>query len=221
MRTAGRRKPFPGRSRPVHGSCQARNTGLKLDLMQKYLLIPLDIFRKCLQNRRKEAGNPRKAGTIRLKNKLEAWLTFIASDRPEDIMEVVRAYPEFREAYREVFEFRYQRRELISMYSEALSILDANTVELMVEQQKRVVEKQKRLLEKQKQMIGQNEKRIAQNEKTIAQNEKTIAQNEKTIGQNEKTIEQLRREVEQKEREAEQQKREVERLKALLEQMQG
>ena len=102
--------------------------------MQKYLLIPLDIFRKCLQNRRKEAGNPRKAGTIRLKNKLEAWLTFIASDRPEDIMEVVRAYPEFREAYREVFEFRYQRRELISMYSEALSILDANTVELMVEQ---------------------------------------------------------------------------------------
>ena len=203
---------YPGKY--LHYFAQASNTGLKLDLMQKYLLIPLDIFRKCLQNRRKEAGNPRKAGTIRLKNKLEAWLTFIASDRPEDIMEVVRAYPEFREAYREVFEFRYQRRELISMYSEALSILDANTVELMVEQQKRVVEKQKRLLEKQKQMIGQNEKRIAQNEKTIAQNEKTI-------GQNEKTIEQLRREVEQKEREAEQQKREVERLKALLEQMQG
>ena len=207
MRTAGRRKPFPGRSRPVHGSCQARNTGLKLDLMQKYLLIPLDIFRKCLQNRRKEAGNPRKAGTIRLKNKLEAWLTFIASDRPEDIMEVERAYPEFREAYREVFEFRYQRRELISMYSEALSILDANTVELMVEQQKRVVEKQKRLLEKQKQMIGQNEK--------------TIEQLRREAEQQKKEIEQQKREAEQQKREAEQKDRELEHLKALLEQMQG
>ncbi len=203
---------YPGKY--LHYFAQASNTGLKLDLMQKYLLIPLDIFRKCLQNRRKEAGNPRKAGTIRLKNKLEAWLTFIASDRPEDIMEVVRAYPEFREVYREVFEFRYQRRELISMYSEALSILDANTVELMVEQQKRVVEKQKRLLEKQKQMIGQNEK-------TIAQNEKTIEQLRREAEQQKKEIEQQKREAEQQKREAEQKDRELERLKALLEQMQG
>ena len=196
---------YPGKY--LHYFAQASNTGLKLDLMQKYLLIPLDIFRKCLQNRRKEAGNPRKAGTIRLKNKLEAWLTFIASDRPEDIMEVVRAYPEFREVYREVFEFRYQRRELISMYSEALSILDANTVELMVEQQKRVVEKQKRLLEKQKQMIGQNEK--------------TIEQLRREAEQQKKEIEQQKREAEQQKREAEQKDRELERLKALLEQMQG
>ena len=63
---------------------------------------------------------------------------------------MVRAYPDFRELYREVFQFRDQRRELISMYSKALSILDANTVELMVELEKRKAEKQRKLLEKQK-----------------------------------------------------------------------
>lgn len=45
----------------------------------------------------------------------------------------------FREAYREVFGFRYQRRALSSMYSEALSIVDANTVELTVEQKKQIM----------------------------------------------------------------------------------
>lgn len=134
----------------LHYFAQSSNTGLKLDLLQRYLLIPLDIFRKCLQNRRKEAGTSRKGGTIRLKNRLEAWLAFISSDKPEDILEVVRAYPDFRELYREVFQFRDQRRELISMYSKALSILDANTVELMVELEKRKAEKQRKLLEKQK-----------------------------------------------------------------------
>ena len=54
-------------------------------------------------------------------------------------MEVIRAYPEFRELYQEVFRFRYQKKELISMYSEALLILDANTVQYMVEEQKKEI----------------------------------------------------------------------------------
>lgn len=54
-------------------------------------------------------------------------------------MEVIRAYPEFQEPYKEVFAFRYQQRELISMYSKALAILDANTVDYMVEQQRKEI----------------------------------------------------------------------------------
>ena len=102
-------------------------------------MIPLDIFQESLQNRRK--------GRKKLKTKLEAWLTFIGSDRPDDILEVVRCYLEFRELYQEVFEFRYQKRELIEMYSKALSILDANTVEYMVEQQKKEIRKLTKALE--------------------------------------------------------------------------
>ena len=102
-------------------------------------MIPLDIFQESLKNRRK--------GRKKLKTKLEAWLTFIGSDRPDDILEVVRCYLEFRELYQEVFEFRYQKRELIEMYSKALSILDANTVEYMVEQQKKEIRKLTKALE--------------------------------------------------------------------------
>lgn len=31
--------------------------------------------------------------------KLEAWLRFFASDRPEDIIELIEAYPEFKPMY--------------------------------------------------------------------------------------------------------------------------
>ena len=89
-------------------------------MLQEYLLIPLDIFRENHQN---------------ISRKLDAWLLFIASDQPCDIREVIEAYPEFAELYREVFAFRYHKKELVSMYSEALRILDQNTVELMVELQ--------------------------------------------------------------------------------------
>ena len=140
----------------LHYFKQTSSTGLNVDLLQKYLLIPLDIFRESLHNRRrnqnmagsweptaeglqKRKTDSRNPHTGILRNKLEAWLAFIASDRPEDILEVVRAFPEFLELYKEVFAFRYQQRELISMYSKALSILDANTVEYMVEQQRKEI----------------------------------------------------------------------------------
>ncbi|MCI8837232.1 MAG: hypothetical protein HFG74_04115 [Hungatella sp.] len=79
--------------------------------------------------------------------KLEAWLTFISSDRSGDILRVFNTYPEFRELYKEVFEFRYQKKELISMYSEALRILDTNTIEYMAEQQRKQIRRLNKKLE--------------------------------------------------------------------------
>lgn len=70
---------------------------------------------------------------------------------------VIRAYPEFQEPYKEVFAFRYQQRELISMYSKALAILDANTVEYMVEQQrKEILELKEALKDRDKALVDKN-----------------------------------------------------------------
>lgn len=146
------------------------STGLELDMLQNYLLIPLDIFRQILQNRDKRKPE----------NKLEAWLMFISSNRPEDIMSLIEAYPEFEELYKEVFEFRYQRRELIGMYSEALRIMDANMVEYMVEQQKKEMQKQEKEIQKQKEEI-QKQKNKIQNQKEEIQNQKEEIQRLKAL----------------------------------------
>lgn len=116
----------------LHYSKQMFNTGLELNMIQEYILIPLDIFRQNNQN---------------ISNRLDGWLQLLSSDSPEDIRRLLEVYPDFAEVYREVFQFRYQMKELISMFSEALSILDANTVQYMVESQQEEIKKQKEEIE--------------------------------------------------------------------------
>ena len=186
----------------VHHFRQTSNTGLEINMLQEYLLIPLDIFMENLQNRIEKTEEPTRGRGRKLENKLEAWLTFIASDRPEDIMEVIRSYPEFEELYREVFEFRYQKKELISMYSEALRILDANTVKYIVEQQKCIMKQQEREMKKR--------------EKEIQEQEKEIQKQEKEIQKKEKEIQKLTDDLEGTAKALEEERREVERLRELL-----
>ena len=58
---------------------------------------------------------------------------FFSSDEPADILSLISIYPEFRELYKEIAEFRTKPEELIHMYSEALAIADRNTVRLMID----------------------------------------------------------------------------------------
>ena len=78
----------------VHKGEWKFDTGLKLNLLQEFYFIPLDIFFRIKDNKRK---------TIR--SELEAWLYFIGSDKPEDIRRVLQKFPKFEEMYREVSVF--------------------------------------------------------------------------------------------------------------------
>ncbi|MDO5423325.1 MAG: PD-(D/E)XK nuclease family transposase [Eubacteriales bacterium] len=63
----------------LHSFRQQSNTGLNIKMLQKFVLIPLDIFRKVRQN--KGIGN-----------RLEAWLAFLAEDDPEVVLELTARY---------------------------------------------------------------------------------------------------------------------------------
>ena len=112
----------------LHYSRQTFQTGLEMDLLQEYLLVPLDIF---LKNQHTVI------------EKLDAWLYLIASDEMEDIKRGCTAYPEFKEIYRDIFQFRYHQKELVSMFSEALRILDQDTVQYMIDDMQRQIEEQR------------------------------------------------------------------------------
>lgn len=150
----------------LHHGQQVFDTGLQLDMLQQYLMIPLDIFRQTRQN---------------ISSKLDAWLYFITSDSPEDIRKVIEAYPEFKELYREVFQFRYQMKELVSMFSEALRMLDADTAQYMIEIQQDEIKENQRIMAEDRKTIAENQKTIAENQKTIAENQKTIADQQQEI----------------------------------------
>ena len=143
---------FPGKY--LHRARQKFDTGLEMDLVQEYLMIPLDIFLKSQQN---------------ISSKLEAWLTLIASDDMKRIREVLQAYPEFGEIYYQVFQFRRNIEELMDMYSEALKILDSNTVKYMVEQQQEELERKEKELRSKDQELQSKDQELAAVKKTMEQ----------------------------------------------------
>ena len=92
---------------------------------------------------------------------------------------MIEAYPEFSEIYREVFRFRYQMKELMSMYSEALKILDANTVNLMVELQQQKIAEQSAQLKEQGAQLRVKDTQLAEKDAQIAELKALLA--EKTV----------------------------------------
>ena len=56
---------------------QRSDTGLELNLLQKYVFLPLDIFRENMHNKG-------------ITDKLDAWLAFLSMDSPEVIVKLIK-----------------------------------------------------------------------------------------------------------------------------------
>ena len=107
-----------------HYAEQTFNTGLKLELLQKYVFVALDIFQKNIQNKI----------TCKFENKLEAWLTFLSEDDPEIILKLIETYPEFKALYEDGYRLCLNIEEVMRMFSKELAELDKNTVQLMIDE---------------------------------------------------------------------------------------
>lgn len=116
---------------------------MEMELLQKYLFIPLDIFKKINHNKR-------------IENKLEAWLTLFTEEEPDRIMNLIRKYPGFREVYEEAFDICRNIEEVMAMFSKELYELDRNTVQYMIDEMQDEIDRLKREREEEKQKIIDN-----------------------------------------------------------------
>ena len=124
----------------LHYFEQKSDTGLELKLLQKFLLIPLDIFRKNQQNKT-------------ITNKLDAWLLFFSSDDPNDIIRLISEYPEFQAMYEQAYQICRNVGKIMGIFSEELRILDRNTVQLMIDEMQDTINAQKDTIDSQKDTI--------------------------------------------------------------------
>ena len=129
----------------LHHFTQQSDTGLELNLLQEYFFIPLDIFRKNIQNKG-------------IKTKLDAWLTFLTSDDPERILELLQAFPEFKALYEDIYELCRNIEEVMHMFSKELQELDRNTVQYMIDvMQDEIDASRKQLFELDEQLNEKNQ----------------------------------------------------------------
>ena len=127
-------------NRYIHKSFWGFDTGLKMNLLQNFIFIALDIFRKSMENKTVE-------------NELDAWLMFFASEEPERIIELIESYPGFREIYGDIYEICLNMEKVMGMYSKELQELDRNTVQYMIDEMQETIDAQKQALNEQSETI--------------------------------------------------------------------
>lgn len=71
--------------RYIHRSVQTLDSGIQLDLLQEYIFIILTYYFKILQNNIVE-------------NETDAWLMFLGTDSPDQIISLLEQYPWFEDA---------------------------------------------------------------------------------------------------------------------------
>lgn len=112
----------------IHHGKTVFDTGLKLELLQECCLVSLDVFRKIPYPK--------------IRSEQTAWLSLLSTENLVDAETLVREYPWLEEVYEEIAMLRQRPEEVLGMFSEALRMLDENTVKFMIEElQKKVEEK--------------------------------------------------------------------------------
>ena len=146
----------------THNFAQASDTGIKLNLLQEYTFVPLDIFLKILHNNG-------------IRNKLEAWLAFLSCDEPEMILKLIQEYPQFRRYYDEIYELCRNTEKVINMFSKELQELDRNTVQYMIDEMQAEIDEQEKQLKEKDEVISNQSAAISQKDSKISDQNATIS----------------------------------------------
>ena len=132
---------------------QQSNTGVQLNLLQKFLFISLDIFKEIKHN---------ESIPIKIENRREAWFAFWCMDNPEDIAAIIEKYPDFKECYMQIYDICRNIEEVMSMFSRELAELDRNTMDLMIDKMQKEIDQKKQELVVTEEKLGQTEEKLDQ-----------------------------------------------------------
>ena len=184
-----RRKALTAIKAALHRAAQRTNTGIRIDLLQEYAFIPLDIFHSILQNKG-------------IRNKLEAWLTFLSADSPELIGQLIQEYPQFKKYYEEIYTLCTNVEKVMGMFSKELQQLDKNTVQYMIDEMQDELDAKLKELQESEERLEEQKGKLEEQRGKIEEQQDLIAK------QNAQLLE--------KDADLQASQEEIRRLKALL-----
>ena len=147
---------YPGKY--IHYGKTTFDTGLSLELLQEFFLIALDVFREIPY-------------TEDEKSEQRAWLSLLTTENLEDAEQLIREYPWLEEIYQEIAVLRRKPEEVLGMWSEALRMLDENSLKYYVDE----LREQVKVAEEK----AEEEKKKAEKEKDVLLQERNSALAEK------------------------------------------
>lgn len=164
----------------IHHGRTTFDTELKLELLQEYYLIALDVFR-----------DSRYARDI---NEMNGWISLLVTESVEQAYELMQVYPWLESIYADMAEYMQRPQEVLGMFSEALKILDRNTMKLMVDEMKQEADELKQEIEEKKTQLEEKKTQLEEKDKKLEEKDKKLEEKDKKIEELEKKLAQLQKE---------------------------
>ena len=166
----------------VHRAEQVVDSGVKLNLLQKYIFLPLDIFKKTHHNKP-------------IKSKLEAWLTFFSAEEQEEIVKLLQTYPEFLPLYQDLYGLCRNTKRVMGMFSKELQELDRNTVSYMIDEMQEEINQQKAEIEEQRDAIQEKDAALKEKAEMIHQKDAALKSKDENLKKKDAEIEALKKQL--------------------------
>ena len=165
----------------IHHGKTSFDTGLQMTLLQEYCLVALDVFRKkpYSENRSKQT----------------AWLSLLTTETIEDAEKLITVYPWLEDIYKEIAMLRQKPEEVLHMFSEALKIMDRNTVHYMIEEQQKELEEQLKKLKEQQKKSEEQQKELEEQQKELEEQQKLLSVKDQEIETQRREIETLKKQI--------------------------
>ena len=146
-----------------------------MDLLQDYIFISLDIFRSKMHNK--------KVTTL-----LEAWMIFLSIDDPDEIIQLITSFPQFKPMYETLYQMCRNVENIMGFFSEELREMDRNTVRYMIDELQKEVDVQNATIAENTAVIAEMNAAIAEKESLIAEKDSALAEKESLIAEKDSAL---------------------------------
>jgi len=162
------------------------NTGIKINLLQDFVLVSLDTFKKYrysdIRKGRTEVTEydydrtqySEKQVTEKMKLDRLKYLSLFVAETPEEIEQLIEIFPDLESVRLDINEYLERPKEVLSMFSEALRILDRNTAELMVDRMKDEIDELKVQAEENRAQLEEKDSQLEENRARLEEKDAEI-----------------------------------------------
>ena len=101
-------------------------------------------------------------------NRVTAWLSLLATRNVDDLTEILAVYPWLEAIYQDMASYLHKPEEVLTMFSDALKILDHNTVQYMIDEMQNTIDDQKAQLSDKDSQLTDMHSQLADKDSQIA-----------------------------------------------------
>ena len=112
-------------------------------------------------------------------NRVTAWLSLLATRNVDDLTEILAVYPWLEAIYQDMASYLHKPEEVLTMFSDALKILDNNTVQYMIDEMQNTIDDQKAQLSDAHSQLADKDSLINNQAAEIAALKKQLAAQQK------------------------------------------